>query len=42
MFMERTDHNPIARFLYYARHYLLNSSEKFVFALDLALSLIHI
>ena len=39
MFMERTDHNPIARFLYYARHYLLNSSEKFVFALDLAVSL---
>lgn len=37
--MERTDHNPIARFLYHARHYLLNSSEKFVFALDLAVSL---
>lgn len=38
MLMDQTNHSPIARFLYYARHYLLNSSEKFVFALDLAVS----
>lgn len=36
--MDYTNHNPIARFLYYARHYLLNASERFVFALDLTVS----
>lgn len=39
MLMDRTNYNPMARFLYYARHYLLNSSEKFIFALDLSVSL---
>lgn len=31
-------HSQISKFLYYARHYLLNASGKFIFLLDLGLS----
>ena len=31
-------HNTISRFLYYARHYILNANGKFVFLLDLGIS----